>query len=346
MSTTDTASNAAAPDEPSSDLSPGRRLRAQIPAPSAERPEVQQRDFPALSADDTVYLIDGAAYIFRAYFAMFKAAQSRGQRFSRSDGLPTGAVMTFCNMLWKIVRDGIDGTPPSRIGVIFDHKDPTFRSEIYPEYKANREAPPDDLIPQFPLIRHAVRAFNLTPIEQPGYEADDIIATYVEQAREAGAKITIVSGDKDLMQLIGPGVQMYDPMPGNERQIDTAAVEKKFGVGPDRVVDVQALAGDSTDNVPGVPGIGIKTAAQLIGEFGDLETLLTQADTIKQKKRRENLIEFAEQARISRQLVELYRETPVEINVHALDIPAIDGPRLVAFSKAMEFRTFTNRVAQ
>ncbi len=325
--------------------SAAQTLRESIPDPGTERPLAQQRPPTPLGSDDHLYLIDGAAYIFRAYFAMFKAAQSRGRSFTRSDGVPTGAVMTFCNMLWKVVREGVDGGAPTRIGVIFDHKDPTFRNEIYPEYKANREAPPDELIPQFPLIRHAVRAFNLTPIEVRGYEADDIIATYVEKARTCGAKITIVSGDKDLMQLIAPQVGMFDPMPGNERRIDEAEVEKKFGVGPERVVDVQALAGDSTDNVPGVPGIGIKTAAQLIGTYGDLEALLAAADGIKQKKRRENLLEFAEQARISRRLVELCRETPLEVEIDALDVPAIDGKQLVAFCKAMEFRTFTNRVA-
>lgn len=303
---------------------------------------------PVTSASH-VYLIDGSAYIFRAYFAMFKAAQSRGNSFSRSDGTPTGAVMAFCNMLFKILRDGLDkndsSDDPTHIGVIFDHKGDTFRNKIYPEYKANRDAPPDDLIPQFPLIRDAVRAFGLTPIEQQGFEADDLIATYTRLAKEIGATVTIISGDKDLMQLVSEDIRMHDPMPGNERRIGIEEVEKKFGVGPDKVVDVQALAGDSTDNVPGVPGIGIKTAAQLIQEFGDLETLLQSADTIKQKKRRENLIEFAEQARISRQLVYLDPEVPLEIGLDGLDLPVIDVGKLIAFCKAMEFRTFTKRVA-
>ena len=296
-----------------------------------------------------VYLIDASAYIFRAYFAMFKAAKSRGNSFTRSDGMPTGAVMTFCSMLFKILREGTGGKDradgPTHIGVIFDHKGDTFRNEIYPLYKANREAPPDDLVPQFALIREAVRAFGLTPLEQQGYEADDLIATYARQAREIGAQITIVSGDKDLMQLIGQGIRMLDPMPGNERSIGIDEVEKKFGVGPDKVVDVQALAGDPTDNVPGVPGIGIKTAAQLIQEFGDLETLLHKADQIKQKKRRENLLEFAEQARLSRRLVHLDCHVPLSVGLQELDLPEISGTKLIAFCKAMEFRTFTKRVA-
>ncbi len=317
--------------------------------PPKNRPSRPDGEAVPVGKGSHVYLVDGSAYIFRAYFAMFKAAQSRGNSFTRSDGTPTGAVMTFCNMLFKIVREGLDskdaGDDPTHIGVIFDHKGDTFRNKLFPEYKANREAPPEDLIPQFPLIRHAVRAFGLTPIEQEGFEADDLIATYARLAREAGADVTIISGDKDLMQLVGKGVSMFDPMPGNERSIGIAEVEKKFGVGPDKVVDVQALAGDSTDNVPGVPGIGIKTAAQLINEFGDLDTLLASAEKIKQKKRRENLIEFSEQARLSRQLVYLDPQVPLQIGLDELDLPEISPASLIAFCKAMEFRTFTKRVA-
>ncbi|MBI1386170.1 MAG: DNA polymerase I [Rhizobiales bacterium] len=300
----------------------------------------------AIGPSDRLYLIDGSTYIFRAYFAMFKASQSRGRSFTRSDGTPTGAVMTFCNMLWKVVREGVDGGPATRIGVIFDHKGESFRNAIFPAYKANRDAPPEELVPQFPLIRDAVRAFGLTPIEQAGFEADDLIATYARAAAGAGASVTIVSGDKDLMQLVAPRIQMYDPMPGNERRIGEDEVVAKFGVPPSKVVEVQSLAGDATDNVPGVPGIGIKTAAQLIGEFGDLETLLAKAETIKQAKRRENLLTFAEQARISHELVRLRDDVPVETPLDALDAPHIDGRRLVAFCKAMEFRTFTNRIAE
>ena len=301
---------------------------------------------PALDAHAHIYLIDGSSYIFRAYFAMFKASQARGASFTRSDGTPTGAVMTFCNMLWKLLREGLDDGRPTHIGVVFDHSGDTFRNEIYDAYKANREAPPEELVPQFPLIRDAVRAFGLTPIEQEGFEADDIIATYVREAQDTGAEITIVSGDKDLMQVIGGKVTMYDPMPGNERRIGPDEVVKKFGVGPDKVVDVQALAGDSTDNIPGVPGIGVKTAAQLIEQFGDVETLLERAGEIKQNKRRENLIEYAEQARISRKLVELDAAVPLELPLERLGLPDIDGEKLIAFCKAMEFTTLTKRVAE
>ncbi|RIA55566.1 DNA polymerase I [Dichotomicrobium thermohalophilum] len=300
---------------------------------------------PALDESAHIYLIDGSAYIFRAYFAMFKASQARGASFTRSDGTPTGAVMTFCNMLWKLLREGLDDGKPTHVGVVFDHSGESFRNEIYDAYKANRDEPPEELVPQFPLIREAVRAFGLTPIEQEGYEADDLIATYVAQAKGTGAEITIVSGDKDLMQLVGDDVSMYDPMPGNERRIGRDEVVKKFGVGPDKVVEVQALAGDSTDNIPGIPGIGVKTAAQLIEQFGDVETLLERAGEIKQNKRRENVIQYAEQARISRKLVELDSEVPLEHPLEELGSPEVDGKKLIAFCKAMEFTTLTKRVA-
>lgn len=315
--------------KPKNDMPASRALQAKRPVKSGDR----------------VYLIDGSSYIFRAYFAMFKAAQARGRNFTRSDGTPTGAVMTFCNMLWKVLREGVDSGAPTHIAVIFDHSGVSFRNEIYEEYKANREEPPEELVPQFPLIREAVRAFGLVPVEQEGYEADDLIATYARQASEAGAEVVIVSGDKDLMQLVGPHVYMYDPMPGNERRIDEQEVLKKFGVGPDKVVEVQALAGDKTDNIPGIPGIGVKTAAQLIQEYGDVETLLQRAEEIKQNKRRENLIEFAEQARISRKLAALDREVPVEHSLDELGLPEITAERLIAFCKAMEFTTLTKRIA-
>ncbi|MDX2265814.1 MAG: DNA polymerase I [Hyphomicrobiales bacterium] len=292
-----------------------------------------------------VYLIDGSTYIYRAYFAMFKASQARGRAFTRSDGTPVGAVMTFCNMLWKVLRDGVDGGKPTHVAVIFDPPGDTFRSAIYTDYKANREAPPDELIPQFPLVRDAVRAFGLTPLEQAGYEADDLIATYACEAAAAGAEVMIISGDKDLMQLISPAIRMYDPMPGNERRIGEAEVREKFGVGPDKVVDVQALAGDPTDNVPGVPGIGVKTAAQLIQEYGDLDTLLANAASIKQNARRERLIEFADQARISRDLVRLKTDTPIETPLAATGVAPIEPAPLIAFLRAMEFKTLTQRIA-
>ena len=295
---------------------------------------------------DHIFLVDGSSYIFRAYFAMFRAAQARGKAFTRSDGLPVGAVMNFCSMLWKLLRDGLDGVKPTHIGVVFDASGDTFRNEIYPEYKAHRDEPPADLIPQFPLMREVVKAFSLIPIEAKGYEADDLIATYTREALKAGADVTIIAGDKDLMQLVKPGVVMYDPMPGNERRIGPKEVEEKFGVEPERVVEVQALAGDSSDNIPGVPGIGIKTAAALIQEYGDLETLLKNAKDIKQDKRRESLIQFADQARLSKRLVLLDDKAPVPIPLKDLAMHEIDGKRAVAFLKAMEFTTLTKRVAE
>jgi DNA polymerase-1 len=314
------------------------------PAPKAAAKRAAKT---AAKSRDHIFLVDGSSYIFRAYFAMFKAAQNSksGYGFKRSDGLPTGAVMFFCNMLWKLFRDGLEGTKPTHVGVVFDYSGTTFRNEIYDKYKANRDEPPSDLIPQFPLMRDAVKAFGLIPIEEKGFEADDLIATYARTALEQGADVTIVAGDKDLMQLIRPGITMYDPMPGRERRIGPKEVEEKFGVGPEKVAEVQSLAGDSTDNVPGVPGIGIKTAAQLIQEYGDLETLLSRASEIKQEKRRQSLIEFAEQARISKKLVLLDDQAPVHIPLQDLKMEAPDGKKIIAFLKAMEFTSLTKRVA-
>src|SRR3989440_459440 len=242
-----------------------------------------------LKKGDHIFLVDGSSYIFRAYFAMFAAAQKSGKKLTRSDGLPIGGVLAFSNMLFKLLREGFDEVKPTHIAVVFDYSEKTFRNEIYPAYKGHRPDPPDELIPQFPLMREVVRAFGLLPIEQRGFEADDIIATYAREAVEAGADATIVAGDKDLMQLVRPGVRMFDPMPGRERPIGRDEVIEKFGVPPEKVPEVQALIGDSTDNVPGVPGIGVKTAALLINEFGDLETLLARASEIKQEKRRQAL---------------------------------------------------------
>jgi len=306
----------------------------------------KKKPAPAARTRDHVFLVDGSSYIFRAYFAMFKAAQARGRAFVRSDGLPVGAVMTFTNMLWKLVREGLEGTKPTHVGVVFDYSGESFRNAIYPQYKAHRDEPPQELIPQFPLMREAVKAFGFTPIEEEGYEADDLIATYARAALAAGADVTIVAGDKDMMQLIRPGVTMYDPMPGRERRIGPNEVVEKFGVAPDKVAEVQSLAGDSTDNVPGVPGIGIKTAAALIQEYGDLETLLSRASEIKQDKRRESLIQFAEQARVSKKLVVLKDDAPVHIPLGQLHLDGVDPKRLVAFLKAMEFTSLTNRVAE
>jgi DNA polymerase-1 len=319
-------------------------------------PDTQTRPVEAasprpLKAGDHVFLVDGSSYIFRAYFAMFAAAQKSGKKLTRSDGLPIGGVLAFSNMLFKMLREGFNGVKPTHVAVVFDHSEKTFRNEIYPDYKGHRPDPPDELIPQFPLMREAVRAFGLTPIEQAGYEADDLIATYARHAVEAGADATIVAGDKDLMQLVRPGVQMFDPMPGRERPIGREEVIEKFGVPPEKVPEVQALIGDSTDNVPGVPGIGVKTAALLINEFGDLETLLARTGEIKQEKRRQSLIDFAEQARMSRRLVVLDDRVPLERDIHefCLDgascLQGIKPERLIGFSKAMEFTDLTRRAA-
>src|SRR5947207_6663551 len=243
---------------------------------------------------DHVFLVDGSGYIFRAYHALPPLNR-------KSDGLQVNAVLGFCNMLWKLLRDMPEDNRATHLAIIFDKSEITFRNKLYPDYKAHRPPAPDDLIPQFSLIRDAVRAFDLPCLEQGGFEADDLIATYARIAGERGASTTIVSSDKDLMQLVTDKVTMYDTM--KDRRIGIAEVIEKFGVPPEKVVEVQALAGDATDNVPGVPGIGIKTAAQLIVEYGDLETLLQRAGEIKQPKRRQASIEQSEKARISRQLV-------------------------------------------
>src|SRR5437870_7235621 len=252
---------------------------------------------------DHVSLGDGSSYPFRASHALPPLNR-------KSDGLQVNAVLGFCNMLWKLLRDMKPEERPTHLAVVFDKSEKTFRTEMYADYKANRSEPPDDLRPQFPLIRAAVRAFELPCLEQIGFEADDLIATYVRQACEAGASATIVASDKDLMQLVNDCVVMYDTM--KDRRIGIAEVIEKFGVPPAKVIEVQALIGDSTDNVPGVPGIGVKTAAQLIGEYGDLETLLARASEIKQDKRRQSLIDFAEQARVSKKLVTLDLNVPLE----------------------------------
>ena len=284
-----------------------------------------------------LHLIDGSAFIFRAYHALPPLTR-------KSDGLPVGAVAGFCNMLWKYVQEDAGSNAPTHAAVIFDHSSKTFRNEIYNAYKANRPEPPEDLRPQFPLTRDATRAFNIACIETEGFEADDIIAAYACRAREAGGRVTIVSSDKDLMQLVGDGVEMLDPI--KNKAIGPDEVFEKFGVGPDRVVDVQALAGDAVDNVPGAPGIGIKTAALLIQEFGDLEALLERAGEIKQPKRRQTLIDHAEQIRVSKRLVQLDCDTPLDVPLEQLGVQAPDPARLLSFLTDMEFRTLTNRVAE
>src|ERR1700726_2411007 len=297
-------------------------------APSAAKP---------LKKDDHLFLVDGSGYIFRAYHALPPINR-------KSDGLQLNAVFGFCNMLWKLLRDMKAEDKPTHLAVVFDLSEKTFRTDMYPEYKAPRPEPPDDLRPQFGLIREAVHAFDLPCLEQGGFEADDLIATYVRQANEAGATTTIVSSDKDLMQLVGDTVVMYDTM--KDKRIGAAEVFEKFGVGPDKVIEVQALIGDSTDNVPGVPGIGVKTAAQLIGEYGDLETLLKRASEIKQDKRRQSLIENADTARLSKKLVTLDTHVNVDVPIGDLAVHEPDYKLLIAFLKAMEFNTLTRRVAE
>ncbi|MCC3245170.1 DNA polymerase I [Methylocystis sp. WRRC1] len=294
-----------------------------------------------------VFLVDGSSFVFRAYF---QSIRQDAKYNYRSDRLPTGAVRLFCAKILQFVREGAAGVKPTHLAIIFDKSEKSFRKEIYPEYKAHRPDPPEDLVPQFPLMRAAVRAFGLTPIEQDLYEADDLIATYAEQARKKGADVLIVSADKDLMQLVGPGVTMYDPASGarEERLITEAEVVDYFGVPPEKVVDVQALAGDSTDNVPGAKGIGVKTAAQLINEYGDLDTLLEKAPGIKQPKRREALTEpeAVKLIRLSKKLVELVRDAPVETKLDELGLEEPDAKKLVSFLQAMEFTTITRRVAE
>jgi DNA polymerase-1 len=290
----------------------------------------------SLKKTDHLFLVDGSGYIFRAYHALPPLTR-------KSDGLQVNAVLGFCNMLWKLLAEMKD-PKPTHLAVVFDKSEKTFRTDFYPDYKAHRPDPPDDLRPQFPLIRDAVRAFEIPCLEQPGFEADDLIATYARLACEAGATCTIVSSDKDLMQLVNDCVTLYDTM--KDRRIGRAEVIEKFGVPPEKVIEVQALIGDSTDNVPGVPGIGVKTAAQLIGEFGDLETLLKRAGEIKQDKRRQALIDNTEAARISKRLVTLDQNVALEVPVRDLAVHEPDYKNLIAFLKAMEFNTLTRRVAE
>lgn len=295
---------------------------------------------------DHVILVDGSSFVFRAFFQSIR----QDKRYNyRSDQLPTGAVRIFATKLIQFIREGARGKRATHLAMIFDKSEDSFRKALFPAYKANRNAPPDDLIPQFPLMRAVVRAFGYEPVEMAKYEADDLIATYARQAVDAGAEVTIVSADKDLMQLIEPGVIMYDPASGEreERLITEAEVVDYFGVPPDRVVDVQSLAGDSTDNIPGAAGIGIKTAAQLILEYGDLDTLLARASEIKQPKRREVLTDpdSVAKIRVSKELVTLVRNVAVECPLEKLVAHPPQAERAVAFLKALEFTTLTKRVA-
>ena len=284
-----------------------------------------------------LHLIDGSAFIFRAYHALPPLTR-------KSDGLPVGAVSGFCNMLNRYIEDNNGPDAPTHVAVIFDHSSHSFRNDIFDGYKANRPPAPEDLVPQFPLTREATKAFNIACEEMEGFEADDMIATLACQARDAGGRVTIISSDKDLMQLVGDGIEMYDAM--KNKRIDREGVFEKFGVYPDRVIDVQSLAGDSVDNVPGAPGIGVKTAAALINEFGDLDELLSRAVEIKQPKRRQTLLDHAEQIKLSRELVTLDCNTPLTFALEDLEFRAPIPGQLLDFLTKMEFRTLTKRIAQ
>ena len=297
-------------------------------------------DLPRADTDGAavrLYLVDGSGFIFRAFHALPPLTR-------KSDGLPIGAISGFCNMLWKLLVDmKAQADAPTHMAVVFDHSGKTFRNDLYPLYKAHRPPAPEDLIPQFPLVRDATRAFGVQALELENYEADDLIAAYATKVRDMGGEVMIVSSDKDLMQLIGPKVSMLDTM--KNLKIGPDQVFEKFGVSPDKVVEVQALCGDSADNVPGAPGIGVKTAALLINEFGDLESLLARAGEIKQDKRRETLINFADQIRLSRQLVQLDLETPLPAGLDELVVAEPDPETLSAFLELMELRTLGRRVA-
>ena len=290
-----------------------------------------------ITEDSHLYLIDASAYIFRAFHALPPLSRS-------SDGLPVGAVSGFCNMLWKLLEDLRGDERPTHFACIFDHSSYSFRNDMYPDYKANRDEPPEDLRPQFPLVREAAKAFATHAIEMEGYEADDLIATYARQCGEKGARVTIVSSDKDLMQLVTDRVTMLDTM--KNKSIGIEEVIEKFGVPPEKVIDIQSLAGDSVDNVPGAPGIGVKTAAQLITDFGDVDTLLERAEEIKQPKRRQTLIDHADNIRISRDLVTLKTDVPLEVACEELAVADPDPATLLEFLEKMEFRTITRRVRE
>ncbi|HEY2051602.1 MAG TPA: DNA polymerase I [Caulobacteraceae bacterium] len=299
-----------------------------------EIPRAPTQDGPAVR----LYIVDGSGFIFRAFHALPPLTR-------KSDGLPVGAVQGFCNMLWKLLVD-MKAAPdaPTHLAVVFDHSESTFRNQLYANYKAHRPPPPPDLVPQFPLVRDATRAFGVPCLELPGYEADDLIAAYACHVRDQGGEVVIVSSDKDLMQLVGDRVSMLDTM--KNVRIGIPEVIEKFGVLPEKVVDVQALCGDAVDNVPGAPGIGIKTASALITEYGDLESLLARAGEIKQQKRRETLIEFADQIRLSRELVKLDCETPLPEALDKLEVAAPEPKALGEFLTAMEFRTLARRVGE
>jgi DNA polymerase-1 len=306
-----------------------------------------------VQAGDHVFLVDGSSFIYRAYFQSMNQDSKYNSRIS--DGMPTGAVRLFVSKLLQFVRDGAAGLKPTHLAIVLDKSEGSFRKELYEDYKGHRPDAPDDLKVQMPLMREAIRAFGLEPVEQERYEADDLIATYTQEAKARGADVLIVSSDKDLMQLVGPRVCFYDFESGQkgkpgyrpERNLDEAAVTERWeGIPPEKIGDVLALMGDTSDNVPGVPGIGLKTAAQLIKEFGDLDTLLERAGEIKQPKRRETLVNNAESARLSKKLVTLDCEAPLPVPLDELRLPEPDPKTLIGFLKAMEFNTLTRRVAE
>ncbi|WP_411287603.1 DNA polymerase I [Phenylobacterium sp.] len=304
------------------------------PETLGEIPRAPTQDGPKVR----LYLVDGSGFIFRAYHALPPLTR-------KSDGVPVGAVAGFCNMLWKLLVDmKASEDAPTHLAVIFDHSEKTFRNKLYEQYKAHRPPPPEDLVPQFPLVRDATRAFGVPCLELPGYEADDLIAAYACKVRDLGGEVVIVSSDKDLMQMVGPQVTMLDTM--KNLRIGHDQVVEKFGVPPDKVVDVQALCGDSVDNVPGAPGIGIKTASALILEYGDLDTLLARASEVKQDKRRQTLIDFADQIRLSRELVRLDCDTPLPAPIDDLVVEEPDPKALADFLELMEFRTLARRVSE
>jgi DNA polymerase-1 len=317
------------------------------PADAATALDAEAQAPPAPAIDPAhpmrLYLVDGSGYIFRAFHALPPLTR-------KSDGLPIGAVSGFCNMLWKLICDTRDGDAmlalgaPTHLAVVFDASEKTFRTKLYDQYKAHRPPPPEDLIPQFPLIREATRAFGVPAVELDGYEADDVIATYARQCAEAGGEVVIVSSDKDLMQLVNEQVCLLDPV--KQVKICREQVIEKFGLGPERVVEIQALAGDSVDNVPGAPGIGVKTAVQLLSEFGDLDSLLERAGEIKQPKRRETLLAFADQVRLSRELVRLADDAPIPVAIDTFAVKPPHAETLAAFLEELEFRTLARRVAE
>ena len=285
----------------------------------------------SIKKTDHFYLIDGSGYIFRAYYALPPLSR-------KSDGLPTGAVSGFCNMLYKLLEEAKSDknkNMPTHFAVIFDSARKNFRNEIYKDYKANRSEAPEDLIPQFDYIRKSVEAFNLPSIELINYEADDLIATYADQILKENAKVTIVSSDKDLMQLYRKNIRIYDPM--KNKFISNEDIIDKFGVIPEKVIDVQALAGDSSDNVPGVPGIGVKTAAELINQYDNLDNLFKNLNQIKQNKRRETLLENRGKAIISKKLVTLKKDVPIKNKISEFKLKNINKEKLYNFLREMEF---------